>query len=79
MISFYSSREDSGALLLLDRNGREMFVIHQNLIIHEGGNALVWNGLDPDMTPVPEGQYLLKLQISDDSVQQPLLIGAISP
>jgi hypothetical protein len=79
LISFYSSREDSGALLLLDRNGREMFVIHQNLIIHEGGNALVWNGLDPDMTPVPEGQYLLKLQISDDSVQQPLQIGAISP
>ena len=79
LIGFHSAREGSGILLLLDHKGQKMFVIHQNLMIHKGSNTLVWNGLDPDMTPVHEGQYLLKLRMDDDSVQQPLQIGAISP
>lgn len=74
------SEEASAALYLCDAAGTIAATIYQDYPLRAGENTLTWDGLLAGETPMPAGEYTVRISVSgSETLSAPLRVGSPYP
>lgn len=78
-LSIASPVSGTGSITVSAPDGQTVYVIREKITLTQGVTHMIWNGTDAAGNALPEGDYVMTLQVEGMSVTHDFHVGPVSP